>query len=171
MAAMGSAAQPSRRARGVVTPATLLGLVLLWVFREALALFGGSLAISAALRPLVQRLEDRGVGRGLAILSWYLLILVGVVLVYAAWQLWHSAMVDGAKIYWTAAGKKRLRLKNNGGGYLSFHDPREVLGIGLAKKIDELEIHWPAPSKPIAKFTDVPIHRYIRVAETGGIRD
>ena len=60
--------------------ATLLGLVLLWVFREALALFGGSLAISAALRPLVQRLEDRGVGRGLAILSWYLLILVGVVL-------------------------------------------------------------------------------------------
>ena len=89
----------------------------------------------------------------------------------AEWQLWHSAMVIGAKIYWTAAGKKRLRLKNNGGSYLSFHDPREVLGIGLAKKIDELEIHWPAPSKPIAKFTDVPVNRYIRVAETGGIRD
>ncbi|PYV78422.1 MAG: CRTAC1 family protein [Acidobacteria bacterium] len=77
----------------------------------------------------------------------------------------------GAKIYWTAAGKKRFRLKNNGGSYLSSHDPREVLGIGLAKKIDELEIHWPAPSKQIAKFTDVPVNRYIRVAETGGIRD
>ncbi len=33
----------------------------------------------------------------------------------------------GAKIYWTAAGKKRFRLKNNGGSFLSSHDPREVL--------------------------------------------
>jgi predicted PurR-regulated permease PerM len=60
--------------------ATLLGLLLLWVFRPALALLGGSLAISAALRPLVQRLEERGIGRGLAILIWYLLILAGLVI-------------------------------------------------------------------------------------------
>ena len=46
-----------------------------------------------------------------------------------------------------------------------------MLGIGLAKKIDELEIHWPAPSKQIAKFTDVPVNGYIRVLEDGGIRD
>jgi hypothetical protein len=39
----------------------------------------------------------------------------------------------GAKIYWTAGGKKRFRLKNNGGSYLSSHDPREVLGIGTAE--------------------------------------
>jgi hypothetical protein len=77
----------------------------------------------------------------------------------------------GAKIYWTAAGKRRFRLKNNGGSYLSSHDSREVLGIGLAKKIDEMEIHWAAPSKQIDKFTDLPVNRYIRVAETGGIRD
>ena len=30
---------------------TVLGIFLLWTFRDALALFGGSLAISAALRP------------------------------------------------------------------------------------------------------------------------
>jgi hypothetical protein len=77
----------------------------------------------------------------------------------------------GAKIYWTAAGKRRFRLKNNGGSYLSSHDSREVLGIGLAKKIDEMEIHWAAPSKQIDKFTDLPVNRYIRVAETGGIRE
>ncbi len=77
----------------------------------------------------------------------------------------------GAKIYWTAAGKKRFRLKNNGGSYLSSHDPREVLGIGLAKKIDELEIHWPAPSKQIAKFTELPVNRYMDIAENGGIRE
>src|SRR5690349_9921565 len=65
--------------------ATLLAIGLLWVFQPTLALFGGSLAISAALRPLVQRLENRGIGRGQAILIWYLLILAGLavgVLIY-----------------------------------------------------------------------------------------
>src|SRR5437868_9829935 len=65
--------------------ATLLGLYLLWVFQPVLALFGGSLAISTALRPLVQRLEARGIGRSAAILVWYLLILAGAtiaVLIY-----------------------------------------------------------------------------------------
>ena len=76
----------------------------------------------------------------------------------------------GARIYWTATGKKRFRLKNNGGSYLSSHDPREVLGIGSAAKIDELEIHWPAPSKKVDKFTNLPVNRYVRVLEDGGIR-
>ncbi len=34
----------------------------------------------------------------------------------------------GARIVWKAGGKVRERLKNNGGSYLSSHDPREVLG-------------------------------------------
>jgi len=57
---------------------TLLVFVLLWVFQPTLAMFGGSLAISAALRPLVQRLESRGLKRGVAILIWYLLILAAL---------------------------------------------------------------------------------------------
>jgi hypothetical protein len=77
----------------------------------------------------------------------------------------------GAKIYWTAGGKKRFRLKNNGGSYLSSHDPREVLGIGSAAKVDELEIHWPAPSKQIDKFSNLKPNRYVRVLEKGGIRE
>jgi enediyne biosynthesis protein E4 len=75
----------------------------------------------------------------------------------------------GARIFWTAAGKKRSRLKNNGGSYLSSHDPREVLGIGKAEKIDEVEIHWPAPSKRIDRIPSPPINRYIRVVEGKGI--
>ncbi|MFZ0592899.1 MAG: CRTAC1 family protein [Bryobacteraceae bacterium] len=75
----------------------------------------------------------------------------------------------GAKIFWTAAGKRRSRLKNNGGSYLSSHDPREVLGIGKASKIDEVEIHWPAPSRRVDRLTDVPINRYVRVVEGKGI--
>jgi hypothetical protein len=75
----------------------------------------------------------------------------------------------GAKIYWTAGGRRRFRLKNNGGSYLSSHDPREVLGIGSARKIDALEIHWPAPSKQIDKISPLPINRYIRLTEGKGI--
>jgi predicted PurR-regulated permease PerM len=59
--------------------ATLLGLLLVWVFQPTLALFGGSLAISAALRPLVQHLETRGIKGGWAILLWYVLALVALV--------------------------------------------------------------------------------------------
>jgi len=75
----------------------------------------------------------------------------------------------GAKIYWTAAGKRRSRLKNNGGSYLSSHDPREVLGIGTAEKIEELEVHWPAPSKQVDRITKVPLNQYVRIVEGKGI--
>jgi hypothetical protein len=75
----------------------------------------------------------------------------------------------GAKIYWTAAGKKRFRLKNNGGSYLSSHDPREVLGVGKAAAIEEIEIHWPAPSTRIDRIKGVPLNRYVRVVEGKGI--
>ncbi|HEU4323516.1 MAG TPA: AI-2E family transporter, partial [Roseiflexaceae bacterium] len=64
---------------------TLLAFMLVWVFQPTLAMFGGSLALSAALRPLVQRLEAQGFKRGMAILIWYLLILAGLtvgVLIY-----------------------------------------------------------------------------------------
>jgi hypothetical protein len=75
----------------------------------------------------------------------------------------------GARILWKAGGKLRQRLKNNGGSYLSSHDLREVLGIGAAAQIDELEIHWPAPSKRIEKFTSVAANRYIHIIEGKGI--
>src|SRR5579864_701225 len=77
----------------------------------------------------------------------------------------------GTKLYWTAGGKKHFRLKNNGGSYLSSHDPREVLGIGKVGKIDELEVHWPAPSNRVEKLTSLPINRYIRVVEGKRISD
>ena len=75
----------------------------------------------------------------------------------------------GAKIYWTVDSKKRFRLKNNGGSYLSSHDPREVLGIGYALKVQEIEIHWPAPSKQVDAIRDVPLNRYVHIIEGRGI--
>jgi hypothetical protein len=75
----------------------------------------------------------------------------------------------GARIVWKAEGKVRERLKNNGGSYLSSHDLREVLGIGTAEQIDELAIHWPAPSTQVDKFTKISPNRYLHIKEGKGI--
>ena len=71
----------------------------------------------------------------------------------------------GARLSWSAGGVKRSRLKNNGGSYMSSHDPREVLGLGAATKIDWLEIKWPSPSGAAEHFTDLPVDRYITIVE------
>jgi hypothetical protein len=73
----------------------------------------------------------------------------------------------GAVITWQAGGVKRSRLKTAGGSYLSSHDPREVLGLGSAKKIDLVEIRW--PSGRIDKLTDIPVNTYIKVVEGGRV--
>jgi len=75
----------------------------------------------------------------------------------------------GTRLTWKAGGKTFRRLKNNGGSYLSSHDPREILGAGKAERIDELEIHWAAPSKQVDKFTNLELNRYIRIVEGKGI--
>src|SRR5262249_8103094 len=60
----------------------------------------------------------------------------------------------GAVITWEAGGKKRSRFKTAGGSYLASHDPREILGIGNATKIDSVEIRW--PSGKIDKLSNLP---------------
>ena len=71
----------------------------------------------------------------------------------------------GARITWSAGGVKRSRLKNSGGSYLSSHDPRVVLGLGTATKLDWLEIRWPPPSRKVERYTDLPADRYIKIIE------
>jgi hypothetical protein len=56
-------------------------------------------------------------------------------------------------------------LKNAGGSYLSSHDPREVLGVGKAAKIDWVEITWPSPSSRVQRIENPPMDRYIRLPE------
>jgi len=75
----------------------------------------------------------------------------------------------GALITWSVAGVKRSRLKTAGGSYLSSHDPREVLGLGAATRLDWLEIRWPLPSGRIDRYTDIPVDRYLGVVEGKGI--
>src|SRR6266513_1194205 len=73
----------------------------------------------------------------------------------------------GAIITWQAGSMKRVRLKTAGGSYLSSHDPREVLGLGSAKKIDYVEIRW--PSGKVDKLTNLPINTYLKVSESEGV--
>ena len=75
----------------------------------------------------------------------------------------------GTRLLWRAGGKTIRRLKNSGGSYLSSHDPREILGIGSAIQIDELEIHWAAPSQHVEKLTNLKVDRYIHIVEGKGI--
>jgi len=73
----------------------------------------------------------------------------------------------GAVITWVAGTQKQTRLRTAGGSYLSSHDPRELLGIGTASKIDYVEIRW--PSGKIDKLLNPPINRYLKVVEGSGI--
>lgn len=73
----------------------------------------------------------------------------------------------GANVTWQAGGVKRSRLKTSGGSYLASHDPREVLGVGSALKIDNLEIRW--PSGKVDKLTNLPLNTYIKVVEGEGV--
>jgi len=72
----------------------------------------------------------------------------------------------GAKIRWSGGGVVRQRLKNNGGSYLSSHDPREVLGVGKAEKLDWIEIAWPKPSGRVQKIENPPLNKYLTITET-----
>jgi hypothetical protein len=73
----------------------------------------------------------------------------------------------GAVITWQAGGIRRSRLKTGGGSYLASHDPREVLGLGLAAKADAVEIRW--PSGVVDKLSNLPVNTYIKVVEGQGI--
>jgi hypothetical protein len=74
-----------------------------------------------------------------------------------------NPMAVGAIITWEAGGVKYRRLKTAGGSYLSSHDPREILGIGKATKIDSIEIKW--PSGRVSKLTNPPLRKYIKIVE------
>ncbi len=73
----------------------------------------------------------------------------------------------GGVITWQAGGVKTSRLKTSGGSYLASHDPREVLGLGSATKIDGVEIRW--PSGRVDRLTNLPINTYVKVVEGEGV--
>lgn len=80
-----------------------------------------------------------------------------------------NAAAVGAVVTWQAGWLKRTRLKTGGGSYLASHDPREILGLGRATKIESLEIRW--PSGTIDKLSNPPVNTYIKIVEGRGIKN
>jgi hypothetical protein len=81
-----------------------------------------------------------------------------------------KANVDaiGATVGYQVGDLKRRRVKVGGGSFLSSHDPRMVLGLGQAAKIDWLEVRWPQPGGGVERFHDLPIDRYVTITEGRG---
>jgi hypothetical protein len=75
----------------------------------------------------------------------------------------------GAWLTWSVGGSKWTRLKTAGGSYLSCHDPREVIGLGAATRVEWLEVRWPAPSGKVERFEGLPVDRYVRIVEGKGV--
>src|SRR5207237_6032894 len=73
----------------------------------------------------------------------------------------------GAIITWQAGGVKRTRLKTGGGSYLASHDPREILGVGAATRIDSVEIRW--PSGKADRRTNLLINAFVKDVEAEGL--
>jgi predicted PurR-regulated permease PerM len=65
----------------LVIAITLAVLILLWEFRGAIVLFGLSLVISAALRPLIHRFSSNRLSRRTALMMAYILLVGLIVLV------------------------------------------------------------------------------------------
>ncbi len=76
----------------------------------------------------------------------------------------------GARVTWSAGGVTRSRLKTSGGSYLSSHDPREVLGLAQAPKVDWIEVRWPGPSQLTERFSGLATGKYHRLKEGSGKR-
>jgi hypothetical protein len=74
----------------------------------------------------------------------------------------------GARLTWSAGGKRFTRLKTSGGSYLSSHDLRDVLGLGTAAKPEYVEIRWPQPSGRVERFTNLTPGKYQEIVEGTG---
>jgi hypothetical protein len=73
----------------------------------------------------------------------------------------------GAKVFLTAGGFRQRVDVFSGGSYGSSSDPRPHFGLGAAKKIEKVEIHWPDGAKEEISVPEVD--RIFRVVEGKGI--
>jgi hypothetical protein len=72
-----------------------------------------------------------------------------------------------ARITVTAGGRRQIREVLSGSSYVSQSDLRQHFGLGLARKVDEIEIRWPAG--PVDKVTGVEADQFVTVLEGRGL--
>jgi hypothetical protein len=69
----------------------------------------------------------------------------------------------GAKITLRVGERKLVRHRKGGGSYLSASDPRLLIGLGAATRIDEIEIRW--PSGQVQRVGPLDADRGYRITE------
>ena len=69
----------------------------------------------------------------------------------------------GAVVTVTAGGRRQVREKVGGASYLAAGDPRVLVGLGAAEKVEKVEIRW--PSGALSTMENVAARRYYRVEE------
>jgi hypothetical protein len=50
----------------------------------------------------------------------------------------------GAKVTLQVGSRKLVRHRKGGGSYCSASDPRLLIGLGAARKVDQVEVRWPS---------------------------
>jgi hypothetical protein len=70
----------------------------------------------------------------------------------------------GAKVTVYAGARKIVRHRKGGGSYLSAHDPRLLIGVGDAQKVDKVEIRWPS-SSTVQVLGPLDVDRGYRIIE------
>jgi hypothetical protein len=89
--------------------------------------------------------------------GWIVLDLVGT-------KVNRSAIGSRIKVTFTEDGKKRSVYRDvNSGGSFGASPLRQEIGIGRAKKIDEIEIHWHPGTKQI--FRNIQPNQFLRIIE------
>lgn len=72
----------------------------------------------------------------------------------------------GARVTIRAGGQTLVRHRKGGGSYLSAHDPRLLVGLDNATRVDEIEIRW--PSGKLQRFGPLPVDRDYQLREGDG---
>jgi hypothetical protein len=73
----------------------------------------------------------------------------------------------GATVYVTAGGFRQRGDVLSGGSYASNNDPRVHFGLGAARSVERVEVHWPSGGVEIVRLEEVD--RYFAIEEGKGI--
>ena len=74
----------------------------------------------------------------------------------------------GAKVYLTAAGKRRAAVCMRAYGYLASNDPKVHFGLGATTSVDTLEVVWPSGKPKREKFQVTGVDQLLTVRQGEG---
>jgi hypothetical protein len=79
----------------------------------------------------------------------------------------HDAI--GARVVLTAGGRRQVGEVRSGSSYLSQNDMRLHFGLGVAERVDSIEIRWPTKARQIEKIGSEPADRFVTIREGDGV--